>query len=36
MCIEDLAWTAWTGNPAIRCEVCGSAYLKRSFVRIDG
>ncbi|KHG15011.1 hypothetical protein F383_19250 [Gossypium arboreum] len=19
---------AWTGNPAMRCEVCGSAYLK--------
>ncbi|KHG22127.1 hypothetical protein F383_28344 [Gossypium arboreum] len=19
---------AWTGNPAVRCEVCGSAYLR--------
>ncbi|KHG21166.1 O-glucosyltransferase rumi [Gossypium arboreum] len=28
VCIMDLAWTAWTGNPAVRCEVRGSACLK--------
>ncbi|KHG00565.1 hypothetical protein F383_38977 [Gossypium arboreum] len=28
VCIMDLAQTAWTGNPAIRCEVRRSAYLK--------
>ncbi|KHG13763.1 hypothetical protein F383_20008 [Gossypium arboreum] len=27
VCIMDLARTAWTGNPAMRCEVCGSAYM---------
>ncbi|KHG26474.1 hypothetical protein F383_01335 [Gossypium arboreum] len=27
VCIMDLAWTAWTGNPAIGCEVRGSAYM---------
>ncbi|KHG19865.1 hypothetical protein F383_07172 [Gossypium arboreum] len=26
--IMDLTRIAWTGNPAIRCEVRGSAYLK--------
>ncbi|KHG16487.1 hypothetical protein F383_26020 [Gossypium arboreum] len=25
-CSKDLARTAWTGNPAMRCEVRGSAY----------
>ncbi|KHG09824.1 Deoxyuridine 5'-triphosphate nucleotidohydrolase [Gossypium arboreum] len=23
---------AWTGNPAVRCEVHGSAYLRRSLL----
>ncbi|KHG28192.1 hypothetical protein F383_35053 [Gossypium arboreum] len=36
MCIVDLAWTAWTGNPAVRCEVRGSAYLRQSFLLLDG
>ncbi|KHG07744.1 Isopentenyl transferase [Gossypium arboreum] len=31
--IMDLARTAWTGNHAIRCEVRGSAYLKRSLYK---
>ncbi|KHG07889.1 hypothetical protein F383_35125 [Gossypium arboreum] len=27
-CIKDLARMAWTGNPAVMSEVCGSAYLE--------
>ncbi|KHG24862.1 hypothetical protein F383_31360 [Gossypium arboreum] len=27
VCIMDLARKAWTGNPSMRCEVRGSAYM---------
>ncbi|KHG15920.1 hypothetical protein F383_23657 [Gossypium arboreum] len=27
VCIKDLARTAWTGYPAMRCEIRGSAYM---------
>ncbi|KHG03600.1 hypothetical protein F383_27912 [Gossypium arboreum] len=26
-CIMDLSRTAWIGNPTMRCEVHGSAYM---------
>ncbi|KHG20356.1 hypothetical protein F383_02597 [Gossypium arboreum] len=32
VCIKDLARTGWTGNPTVRCEVRGSAYLRKSLL----